>query len=55
MVRGAIERTPAGFIVLGPDHPTTGGYPVVAVLREEAMDRFFATPVGHPVRFTERA
>jgi len=54
MVRGAIERTPAGLIVLGPDHPTTGGYPVVAVLREAAMDAFFSTPVGRPVRFTLR-
>lgn len=52
MVRGAIERTPSGLIVLGPDHPTTGGYPVVAVLREGAMDDFFAQPVGAEVRFT---
>ncbi len=51
MVRGAIERTPEGLIVLGPDHPTTGGYPVVAVLTERAMDHFFALPIGHPVRF----
>ena len=55
MVRGAIERTPSGLIVLGPDHPTTGGYPVVAVLREAAMDAFFSTPVGQPVRFERGA
>jgi KipI family sensor histidine kinase inhibitor len=34
MIRGAIEVTADGTpIVLGPDHPTTGGYPVLAVLR----------------------
>ncbi len=52
MVFGAIERTPSGFIVLGPDHPTTGGYPVVAVLRTRSMSAFFARPIGTEVRFT---
>ena len=34
MIRGAVEITSDGTpIVLGPDHPTTGGYPVLAVLR----------------------
>lgn len=34
MVRGAIQVTTDGsLIVLGPDHPTTGGYPVIAVVR----------------------
>ena len=51
MACGAIELTPAGLIVLGPDHPTTGGYPVIAVLREHALDAFFATPPGGAVRF----
>jgi biotin-dependent carboxylase-like uncharacterized protein len=33
MVRGAIQITTDGTpIVLGPDHPVTGGYPVLAVL-----------------------
>jgi biotin-dependent carboxylase-like uncharacterized protein len=33
MVRGAIQVTTDGTpIVLGPDHPVTGGYPVVAVV-----------------------
>ena len=33
MVRGAIQVTPSGEpVVLGPDHPTTGGYPVVGVV-----------------------
>ncbi len=38
LVRGAIEATPDGeLIVMGPDHPTTGGYAVVAVVA--ARDR----------------
>jgi biotin-dependent carboxylase-like uncharacterized protein len=33
MVRGAVQITTDGMpIVLGPDHPVTGGYPVIAVL-----------------------
>lgn len=33
MVRGAVQIPPSGQpIVFGPDHPTTGGYPVVAVV-----------------------
>ncbi|MCC6648666.1 MAG: carboxyltransferase domain-containing protein [Polyangiaceae bacterium] len=38
MTRGAIEVPPDGApIVLGPDHPTTGGYPVIAVLRRASQ------------------
>jgi len=52
LVRGAIEVPPDGMpIVLGPEHPTTGGYPVVGVIRDEDLDRFFAMPVGSRVRF----
>ncbi len=51
MTIGAIERTPSGLVVLGPDHPTTGGYPVVAVVRSSSLDRFMARPVGATVRF----
>lgn len=51
MVKGAIELTPSGPIVLGPDHPTTGGYPVVAVVRAASLDALFARPLGAPVRF----
>ncbi len=33
LVTGAIQVPPSGHpIVLGPDHPTTGGYPVIAVV-----------------------
>jgi biotin-dependent carboxylase-like uncharacterized protein len=34
LVAGAIQVPPSGQpILLGPDHPTTGGYPVIAVVR----------------------
>lgn len=52
MVKGAIELTPAGLVVLGPDHPTTGGYPVVGVLRDRSMDAFYKLPIGASVQFT---
>jgi KipI family sensor histidine kinase inhibitor len=52
MVLGAIELTPSGLIVLGPDHPTTGGYPVVAVVRAASLDSFFARPIGSTVRLS---
>jgi allophanate hydrolase subunit 2 len=50
MVLGAIELTPTGLIVLGPDHPTTGGYPVVAVVRSTSLDALFSRPIGAAVR-----
>jgi biotin-dependent carboxylase-like uncharacterized protein len=54
MVRGAIEVPADGrAIVLGPDHPTTGGYPVVAVLIRADHGRFAARRPGAEVRFTE--
>lgn len=38
MVRGAVQIVTDGTpIVLGPDHPVTGGYPVALVLRREAQ------------------
>jgi len=40
LVRGAVQLPPSGQpVVFGPDHPTTGGYPVVAVLTEESSDQ----------------
>ena len=53
MVRGAIEVPRDGQpIVLGPEHPTTGGYPVIAVIAYADLDRFFATRLGGEMRFT---
>jgi 5-oxoprolinase (ATP-hydrolysing) subunit C len=52
MVRGAIQVPRSGApIVLGPDHPTTGGYPVVAVVVHDDLDAFFARPIGSEVHF----
>jgi len=50
MVEGAIEVTPSGLVVLGPDHPTTGGYPVVGVVRSDGLGRLLSVPVGGRVR-----
>jgi biotin-dependent carboxylase-like uncharacterized protein len=55
MVAGAIEVTAAGdAIVLGPDHPTTGGYPILAVVVRADLGRFHARPIGVPVHFIRR-
>jgi allophanate hydrolase subunit 2 len=55
MVAGAIELTPAGLVVLGPDHPTTGGYPAIAVVTTRALGRLLARPIGARVRFVRIA
>lgn len=52
MVLGGIEIPAAGApIVLGPEHPTTGGYPLLAVIAVDDLARFFAVPLGGTVRF----
>lgn len=52
MVRGAIEVPHDGQpIVLGPEHPVTGGYPVIGVIAHADLGRFFARPVGRQLRF----
>jgi allophanate hydrolase subunit 2 len=53
MVRGAIEVPGDGNpIVLGPEHPTTGGYPIVAVIAHADLGRFFAIRLDGTVRFS---
>ncbi len=52
MVRGAIEVPRDGLpIVLGPEHPTTGGYPLIAVVAADDLDRFHAIRLGGTLRF----
>jgi allophanate hydrolase subunit 2 len=51
MVVGAIEATPGGFVVLGPDHPTTGGYPVAGIVPMRDLARLLARPLGAELRF----
>src|SRR5262249_55099441 len=47
MVQGALEVPRDGQpIVLGPEHPTTGGYPVVAVIASTDLGRFHAIRLG---------
>ena len=51
MVRGAIQLPPSGEpIVLGPDHPTTGGYPVLGVVIRADQGRLGARPIGADVQ-----
>lgn len=38
-------------VVLGPDAPTTGGYPVIGVVPAWALGRLFARPPGAAIRF----
>ncbi len=53
MVIGAIEVPRDGQpIALGPEHPTTGGYPVIAVVVHADLGRLFSRPFGSGVRFT---
>lgn len=52
MVRGAIQVPPDGrLIVLGPDHPTTGGYPLLAVVAGDDVEGVVARSVGASVAF----
>ncbi|WP_432162130.1 biotin-dependent carboxyltransferase family protein [Streptomyces tendae] len=53
MVLGAVQVPPDGRPVLFlHDHPTTGGYPVVAVVPEPALAAAAQAAAGTPVRFT---
>ena len=52
MVCGAIQLPPGGLpVVLGPDHPVTGGYPLLGVLAHVDRGSFFGRPLGAKVRF----
>lgn len=51
MVKGAIQVPASGEpIVLGPDHPTTGGYPVLATILGRDLDGLMGRPIGATVR-----
>jgi allophanate hydrolase subunit 2 len=53
MVIGALEVPRDGKpIVLGPEHPTTGGYPIIAVVASADLGRLFSIRLGGTVRFT---
>ncbi|MFZ0835325.1 MAG: 5-oxoprolinase/urea amidolyase family protein [Mycobacterium sp.] len=50
--RGAIQVPPNGMpVILGPDHPVTGGYPVPGVVVDADIDRVAQIRPGQTVRF----
>ncbi len=52
MLPGAIQVPPDGQpVILGPDGPVTGGYPVVAVVSDATRDRIAQARPGTRVRF----
>ncbi|BBZ11015.1 5-oxoprolinase/urea amidolyase family protein [Mycobacterium branderi] len=49
--RGAIQVPPNGLpVILGPDHPVTGGYPVVGVVADDDVDKLAQVRPGQYVR-----
>nr|WP_267489885.1 biotin-dependent carboxyltransferase family protein [Enemella evansiae] len=55
MVRGSVQVPASGQpIAFGPDHPTTGGYPVIAVIDDHATDLLGQARPGQTVRFQLR-
>ncbi|GAA4538936.1 biotin-dependent carboxyltransferase family protein [Pseudonocardia xishanensis] len=51
LTRGAIQLPPGGEpVVFLADHPVTGGYPVIAVLRDADVDRASQVRPGQSVR-----
>lgn len=49
--RGAIQVPPNGLpVILGPDHPVTGGYPVIGVVIDEDIDKAAQVRPGQHVR-----
>lgn len=54
-VRGALQVPASGLPVLfGADHPVTGGYPVIAYVVDEDVDRCAQLRPGQSVRFRQR-
>jgi biotin-dependent carboxylase-like uncharacterized protein len=50
--RGAIQVPPNGLpVILGPDHPATGSYPVVGVVIDSDIDEVAQVRPGQHVRF----
>ena len=50
-VRGAIQVPPNGLpVILGPDHPVTGGYPVIGVIAAHDIDEVAQVRPGQQVR-----
>lgn len=55
MIVGAVQVPPSGHpIVLGRDHPVTGGYPVAAVVDDSDISAALGAAVGSTLRFRVR-
>jgi biotin-dependent carboxylase-like uncharacterized protein len=49
--RGAVQMPPNGQpVIFGPDHPVTGGYPVIGVVADADVDKVGQLRPGQPVR-----
>jgi allophanate hydrolase subunit 2 len=56
MVTGSVQVPPNGLpVLLLADHPTTGGYPVIAVALEDDLHHAAQAAPGTTVRFRLRA
>ncbi|MRK00645.1 5-oxoprolinase/urea amidolyase family protein [Aeromicrobium sp. S22] len=54
-LRGSVQVAADGLpMVFGPDHPVTGGYPVIAVVLDAHTDRLAQARPGQVVRFRRR-
>jgi len=52
LIRGAVQMpTVLNAVVMGPDHPTVGGYPVVGVVHETDQDQLAHLRPGDEVAF----
>ncbi|HIZ36465.1 MAG TPA: allophanate hydrolase, partial [Candidatus Ruania gallistercoris] len=55
VVRGAVQVPASGQpLIFGPDHPVTGGYPVIGVLTDDAADAAGQLRPGAQLRFRRR-
>lgn len=51
VIRGSVQVPPNGQpVILGPDHPVTGGYPVIGVVVDADNDKVAQLRPGQPVR-----
>lgn len=54
VLTGSIQIAADGMpLIFGPDHPTTGGYPVIAVVDEKAMGTVAQLAPGTMIRFSQ--
>jgi KipI family sensor histidine kinase inhibitor len=54
MLPGAVQVPPSGLpVVFVPDHPTTGGYPVIAVVTRRGLDHLAQARPGTRLRFVD--